>query len=88
MQKADSEYWELDIIQQEQFLDVCDEDFQKVIDRLEGKGNIEDIQILKLNEVRRLRVKSGQKFKRSMDLNAGGNYVMDSSYWTGAKRII
>lgn len=67
-------------------LEADDPDFQKVIDRLENKGQ-NDVLILRLNDVRKLRVKSGQKIKNLMDLNSIGNDVLDSSCLIGAQRI-
>lgn len=43
--------------------------------------------ILQLNNVRRMRVKTGQKTKDLMDLNVTGKDVLDSSHYIGAKRI-
>ena len=45
------------------FLEVDDDDFQKVINRLENKGNVPETQIIKLNEMRKLRIKCGHKLK-------------------------
>jgi len=55
-------YWDLDILDQEVLLEVDDPSFQKVIDRMEDKGK-PGLMILKLNEVRKLRIKTGQKYK-------------------------
>ena len=87
IRKESSEYWKLDIKQQEKVLEAEDRDFQKVIDRLEDKGK-DGVMILRLNDVRRLRVKTGQKIKNCLDLDIKGQYVLDSSQLISANRIL
>ena len=53
---------------------------------MEDKGK-DGTMILRLNNVRRLRVKAGQKIKNLMDLNYMGKSVLDSSQLIGAQRI-
>lgn len=77
-------------MEQEEWLEVYDDDFQKVINRLENKGNMSEsnIRILKLDEVRKLRTKTGIKLKEKLFLGYDGNYVLDSSHLIGASRIL
>ena len=87
IERESEEYWELDIIDQEVILEVSDPNFQKVIDRLESKGKSGNLMILKLNEVRKLRTKRGQRFKNMMDLSKDGQHVVDSQVLAAAQRI-
>ena len=57
MVRGSPEFWDLSLLNQENFLEVDDPDFQKVINRLEKK----DARIMKLDEMRRLRTKHGRK---------------------------
>ena len=60
----DREYEELDVIEQELILQADSSDFQTVINRLENKGQgYFGKKILKLDEMRLLRKKAGQKTK-------------------------
>lgn len=71
---------------QEDFLEADDDDFQKVLNRLENKGN-EKVHILKLNEVRKLRIRNGLKLKDAMDMNISKKFLYDSSHLIGALRF-
>ena len=46
------------------------------------------MRILKLDEVRRLRMKTGIKLKKLLFLDYDGNHVLDSSHLIGARRIL
>lgn len=61
-----------------------------MLNRLENKGNNNDpnLQILKLNEVRKLRIKSGIKLKERLFLCYDQTNVLDSSHLIGARRIL
>ena len=64
-----------------------DPDFQTVINRLENKGWDHNMKILKLNEVRNLRKKTGDKIKDSMVLGYNNDLVIDSSHLIGVEVI-
>ena len=53
---------------------------------MEDKGK-PGVLILKLNEVRKLRTKRGQRYKNNMDLNNDGKNVIDSHIVVAAQRI-
>ena len=72
---------------QEIFLQADDPDFQTVINRLENKGKDRNGKIMKLDAVRTLRTKAGQKNRLQLDKGYGGNFVLDSSHVIGCKRI-
>ena len=46
------------------------------------------MRILKLDEVRKLRMKTGIKLKKLLFLDYDGNNVLDSSHLIGARRIL
>ena len=77
-------------MEQEEWLEVYDEDFQKVLNRLENKGSEQEAsqRILKLDEVRKLRMKTGIKLKEKLFLGHDGDFVLDSSHLIGAQRIL
>ena len=76
--------------EQEEWMEVSDADFQKVLNRLENKGNNDDpnMRILKLDEVRKLRMKTGIKLKKLLFLGHDKGNVLDSSHLIGARRIL
>lgn len=82
----DQKYWDLDIMDQEDYLEADDGDFQKVLNRLENKGN-DKVHILKLNEVRKLRIMKGLKLKDHLDMNVSKKFLYDSSHLMGAMRF-
>ena len=86
IKRQSEEYWDLDIMDQELLLECDDPSFQKVIDRMYDKSKYGTI-ILKLNEVHKMRIKTGQKYKNMMDLNYQGKLVLDSAHLIGARRI-
>lgn len=86
IKRQSEEYWELDIMDQELLLECDDPSFQKIIDRMYDKSKYGSI-ILKLNEVHKMRIKTGQKYKTMMDLNYQGKLVLDSAHLIGARRI-
>ena len=43
--------------------------------------------ILRLNEVHKMRIKTGRRYKKMMDLNYGNKLVLDSAHLIGARRI-
>ena len=57
-----AQFWELRPLDQEILLERTDGEFQKVVNRLENKGNIQSNQIMKLSFMRRLRKQAGRKF--------------------------
>ena len=67
--------------EREEFLEETDQDFQKVVNRLENKGN----DILKLSYMRRLRKATGKNL--AGDLSIWEGLVYDSSHIMGAKII-
>ena len=73
------------------FLEADDPNFQTVINRLENKGFDPTIKIIKLNDVRALRKRAGQKIKESVTLGFKDDkcdaLVLDSSHIIGVKRI-
>ena len=77
----------IDELDFENFLEADDPDFQSVINRLENKGTA-DCKILKLNEVRKLRIKAGAKLKSKLLRGVDGDWVFDSSVLFGARRIL
>ena len=74
-------FWQLSLREREEFLEETDPDFQKVINRLENKGN-DDQSILKLNFMRRLRKLSGMNLAQELSVFEGEVY--DSSHFIGA----
>ena len=60
MEKGSIDFFMMHPLEQEEWLENDEEDFQKVINRLENKGN-EKLVILKLNFMRRLRKRAGEK---------------------------
>lgn len=79
------EFWSMSPSEQEELLELCEKDFQKVINRLEGKGAHKDYQIIKLNFMRRLRTSAGKKHGHLLDMFEG--HVYDSSHIIGAQII-
>ena len=77
----------IDALDFENFLEADDPNFQSVINRLENKGS-SDCKILKLNEVRKLRVKTGAKLKSKLLTSHDGDFILDSSVLFGARRIL
>jgi len=53
---------------------------------MEDKGR-PGLMIIKLNEVRKLRTKTGQRYRNMMDLNLEGKDVLDSNVLIAAQRI-
>lgn len=74
-------FWQLSLREREEFLEETDPDFQKVINRLENKGN-DDQSILKLNFMRRLRKHRGKNLAQELSVFEGEVY--DSSHFIGA----
>ena len=87
IERGDEAYWNLELMEQELFLEADDPDFQTVINRLENKGNDAEMQILKLNEVRNLRIKQGARVKQNLSLGYQNSFVLDSSHLNGANVI-
>lgn len=75
-------FWLLSLREREEFLEETDPDFQKVVNRLENKGNEEGQHILKLNFVRRLRKQAGKNLAQELSVYEG--LVYDSSHIIGA----
>ncbi len=53
MNVGDEAFWELHHTQKEQFLQMVEPEFQKVVNRLENKGHDPSQAIIKLNFMRR-----------------------------------
>ena len=66
-------------------MELIDNDFQKIINRLENKGNDEEMPIMKLNFARKLRKQTGQRMGQYLDMYEG--HVYDSSHIIGARII-
>lgn len=81
MEKGSIDFFMMHPLEQEEWLENDEEDFQKVINRLENKGN-EKLVILKLNFMRRLRKRAGEKLALNLDTFEG--LVYDSSHIMGA----
>ena len=77
---------DLSLSDQELWLEVNDENFQPVINRMEHKGLTADDNILKLSEMRRLRRKRGKQHRAAIDIY--GKNVIDSSVIRGAQAIL
>ena len=84
-----SEYWELDLIEQEEILEKTNEDFQLVLTRLEKKPEEElPYKIQALEKMMDIRSKQAKKTRKNHQIDIFNGNIIDSSQILGANIII